>query len=1021
MKIMNKYLEYNNKEGLVLLYALLVISLITAIAITVSIIVIKEIKLTGGSTDATLAYYAAESGIEKGLYIVKVYRSDGTKTLNDAVNDIKAIVDVSFDSNKAEYTDEQTADKTSKIGNEEIKENNYIQADYYYAGDPLNPPDDPNDPTEKLIVESIEVQNTGNNPFSWAEVSWIAWDATGALGTSDSARKVIGPTDLQNGWTINNLDVFDSFDPVGYRIRIKALFGDLSNVIVTPYDEPDGPNGTGDIVENLPSQIVIKSVGTKSKFKQALTALVPWQVPLFGLYDYVLYSEGDILKTIILSQAVYSSGVIQIEADNETLSCINCVAAGTCADYDWLAESCSGTNVSCTIMSGSAASFCSLPGTVGVDEFFTLPIPESIPASQEYYVSLRYRPEANSAGTLEILVDDPQEGEVGLTFDYSDDATPEWDTCTLAEPFALGTELDRNITYTNQDNNNYIDLDWYQISTHKIFKDCPQLGCVPACSIDTECPDDWPSCQVGQCINPGTCSASCSLQPVTCDNNNDGYCPPNNCCPADPDCAGPPEPAPDPEYLRYLAVDEDGVDLTGLFYSGQSMRPTAAGHGQGSGITVNDLKNVWAADENNVWVVGNSGDIFYSGDGGLNWIRQAAGITSENLYGIWGTGTDNIWVVGGNWTAGNTSVVLHCSSNCTNGNWGVIDVGVSGKPFRDVHGWAANDFWIVGRDGVAVHYDGSWSDYSGFASNHLFGVWVDSATGNAWAVGGSTSFSSPTSEIYFYDGSSWSQDLLLSSSSTLKAVSGVNANTIWAVGSTTAGGNIIVFYDGIDWTTQSPPSTLLLQDVSAYTEAGSSRAIAVGSGGSMIYYDGSLPWTETITDTSDMLLGIFAYDPNHIWVVGEAGLIRFVNPQAADKVDVVHPFDQYWFTRELANVVIPEGNYYVNIYLPQNPMGGPDWIDFHLEAGYCISGCLNDSDFVTKTSTSVPIRYDKDTPTLVFNQHLLNNAWSGPQTCALGDPCRLWFRLYTVDENSSAWFPIKVGGTENENSYLDLP
>ena len=76
----------SNQKGLILLYALLVISLITAIAITVSIIVIKEIKLTGGSTDSTLAYYAAESGIEKGLYTVKVYRSDGTKTLNDAVN-----------------------------------------------------------------------------------------------------------------------------------------------------------------------------------------------------------------------------------------------------------------------------------------------------------------------------------------------------------------------------------------------------------------------------------------------------------------------------------------------------------------------------------------------------------------------------------------------------------------------------------------------------------------------------------------------------------------------------------------------------------------------------------------------------------------------------------------------------------------------------------------------------------------------------------------------------------------------
>ena len=134
------------------------------------------------------------------------------------------------------------------------------------------------------------VTNDATDPSTWAEVSWIAWDDQGTLGESIAARKLIGPTDLANGWTINELDVFDDplndIIPRGYRLRIKALFGDLSRVSVIPYDEP---NGAGNIVD-LPSLIQIKSVGERSALKQSLTATVPWKIPLYGLYDYVLFS-----------------------------------------------------------------------------------------------------------------------------------------------------------------------------------------------------------------------------------------------------------------------------------------------------------------------------------------------------------------------------------------------------------------------------------------------------------------------------------------------------------------------------------------------------------------------------------------------------------------------------------------------------------------------------------------------------------------------------------------------------------
>ena len=51
-------ISHRHNQGVVLIYALLVIGLLTAIALTVSIVIINELRLTSSSTDGTLAYYA---------------------------------------------------------------------------------------------------------------------------------------------------------------------------------------------------------------------------------------------------------------------------------------------------------------------------------------------------------------------------------------------------------------------------------------------------------------------------------------------------------------------------------------------------------------------------------------------------------------------------------------------------------------------------------------------------------------------------------------------------------------------------------------------------------------------------------------------------------------------------------------------------------------------------------------------------------------------------------------------------
>ena len=526
------YKLHNNQQGSILLYSLIIISLITAISITVSIIVVNQIKLTSGAANGTQAYYAAESGIEKGLFAIRVMRDDPDFYLDKASEQAKSAIPIiqSYDGNnfvnKASFDISQASAITPKIVDQEIKENEYVQIDYYDVDDPLS--------ASTSEVAYITVQNSGNNPASWAEVSWTAWDSIGALLNSTSAKRVIGPSDLSrvNGWTIPALDVFPG-DPVGYRVRIKALKaiptptdtepGDLSSVTVTPYDI------NGDEVFDLPSQVEIKSIGERGGFKQSLVALVPWKLPLFGLYDYVLFSESDIYKDIILNAPTYSSGtqeatlgMAETASCDITTACVDCIT-----DENWEGWCPVDTNnVSC-FGEESVAGVNAYEGTCkiypqtyegttdGGSDWqyygFVLPISDTIPEGDEYYVSLRlgYMCDDGPDGITtncdgrDIAVEINGQSAVvpdligGLANQSQEWAGTEFRTCTIPDSYSLGSpslpvdDFSRTIQITNhpygaigdippaykgsgwrEGTYDHVLIDWYQLSTYKMFDDC---------------------------------------------------------------------------------------------------------------------------------------------------------------------------------------------------------------------------------------------------------------------------------------------------------------------------------------------------------------------------------------------------------------------------------------------------------------------------------------------------------------------------------------------------------------------
>lgn len=496
----------NNQEGQILAYTLLVVSLITAIAIAMSIIVMNEIRLTGSARDATLAYYAAESGIERGLYTVKLMRADGTSTLNDAITELQSYTDVSLSENDAEYTDEGSSVMSTVVEHRVIREEDFLQVDYYDLNDPLVASAD------EVVTVDIQNGTVGNNPddATWAEVSWTAWDSSGELLTSTSAKKVLGHSDLEidvlteRGWQQSLAGAFSPSDPVGYRLRVKPLFGDLTDFSLVPRKAGGSQLGAGD----LPTQIQIKSVGTRGKFKQSLTATIPWKVPLFGLYDYVLYSEGDILKDIILSSPVYSSGTIQAEADIPAAYVCDYSSCAACQGAGWTGLEClKKGEVYCRGSGAGSGGEGEPEGTCEVSADlgqwgYVYPIPDTVPEGDEYYVSVKLGyyscipdggacPDTDNAQGRDVAVE--ISGQSSILDDQAETlgrGVEVWRTCTIPVTYQLGdpslpaNDPSRTLRFTVHPYEwanpalsdwrirDYVYLDWYQLSTYKIFEDC---------------------------------------------------------------------------------------------------------------------------------------------------------------------------------------------------------------------------------------------------------------------------------------------------------------------------------------------------------------------------------------------------------------------------------------------------------------------------------------------------------------------------------------------------------------------
>ena len=251
-----------SQSGSLLLMSMLILSGIVTAASTMGIVTIQNLRQSIVVDQGLVAYYAAESGIEDGLYEL---RKNETAVTGLPLSGALA--------NTATWARSVTATLPSLQKN--IKQNDSWEINLYDADTSLSPLSNP--------IKSVKIAWTGSGT-EWLEAEVEPWTTGGVL---DTPVKTLF-SGVSNPAVVNLQDA----TTVLYRLRLKALYSNLTDVTVTAWS---GLDAAGSQV-SIPAQITMISTGSFRRTKQAVRALMPQRSPLSGVFDYVLFAEDSLVK-----------------------------------------------------------------------------------------------------------------------------------------------------------------------------------------------------------------------------------------------------------------------------------------------------------------------------------------------------------------------------------------------------------------------------------------------------------------------------------------------------------------------------------------------------------------------------------------------------------------------------------------------------------------------------------------------------------------------------------------------------
>jgi len=253
-----------DNKGTVLLLALLLMASIVITGVGMGHIIISELQQSTLIDHSIIAHYSAESAIESALYQIRALDTplDDLPLSGELANG--ATWELAWSNVRSNITVNIPQDQT-------------YQLDLF-------------DPDEFDWQPGIEALR-----FTWEgpgklEVAYIGWEPKPAIIWPEQDYEVVTPPIAPPSTVYTALNAF-----MAYRIRLKAIDGDINDLNITAWSTDVAPPPPGTQVD-LPTHITLEATGAYGKSRQALSASIPRFNQLSGIFDFVLFSEEEITK-----------------------------------------------------------------------------------------------------------------------------------------------------------------------------------------------------------------------------------------------------------------------------------------------------------------------------------------------------------------------------------------------------------------------------------------------------------------------------------------------------------------------------------------------------------------------------------------------------------------------------------------------------------------------------------------------------------------------------------------------------
>ena len=277
-------------RGSALIIALIVVAFMAIIVAVIAFLVNNSIRSNRSYSDALHSRYAVEAGEEYALYHVfaaRQARTVGAETTAEAISSLSDTFASGASYTVAAEVDQRHTSINQLTQNETLQMNLYTEehSSGYRLG-PLSSTDpvllaiEWEEPTDCSNGSSaVELSFAKWSPFLWEDflaveeyqTRWVIQCDAGSAGSFCEYQHQLDPGFL-------------------YRLRIKALHCAIDDIVITTQNQ-----GTGEDVYAV-NAIRVNSSGQYSTARQEGNVIAPWTAPVLEYFDYVIFSEQDLIK-----------------------------------------------------------------------------------------------------------------------------------------------------------------------------------------------------------------------------------------------------------------------------------------------------------------------------------------------------------------------------------------------------------------------------------------------------------------------------------------------------------------------------------------------------------------------------------------------------------------------------------------------------------------------------------------------------------------------------------------------------